>query len=286
MARSISEIKAQMITAKNAETSLSGLDSTSQTSIWNLWIYIQAVAINLFEQILDVFYTNIETKVSNIAPQTPPWLKQKAFDFQYSATDPQQLFYVSNINGEIMPKYQIVNNDLKIITRCAIQPGFNRTVSVKVAKNEPPEKLDSAEINALQSYYDIIGNVGIVYDVISVDPDFIYLKADIYFSGAYYTTIQQSVIDALNAYFANTDFGGTIYVSQVEEVILSVVGVTDVKLYELSCRKYSTSWGDRNVVYSLSGGINGRNYTPYAGYVTEETTSGKTFEDQLNMIPS
>lgn len=286
MARSIQEIKAQMVTAKNAETSLSGLDSTSQTAIWNLWLYIQAVAINLFEQILDVFYKDIETKVSNIAPQTPPWLKQKAFDFQYSATDPQQLYYVTNINGEIMPKYQIINSNYKIITRCAVQSGFNRTVAIKVAKNEPPEKLDSAEILALQSYYDIIGNVGIVYDIISVDPDFIYIEADIYFSGAYYLTVQQAVIDALNAYFANTDFGGTIVVSQVEEVILSVAGVTDLNLKELACRKYSTSFNDRSVIYRLYSGVNRRQYIPYAGYVTEETTTGRTFADKLNMVLS
>ena len=166
MARSISEIKAQMIAAKNAETSLSGLNSTSQTSIWNLWLYIQAVAINLFEQILDLVVSDIETKTYLVPPQTPPWLQQKAFEFQYSSTTPQQLYYVTNTNGEIAPQYQVINEELRIITRCSVTTGNNKVVQIKLAKGSTPTQLTTNELNAVTSYFRLIGNAGIVYNVI------------------------------------------------------------------------------------------------------------------------
>ncbi|MCW0510719.1 hypothetical protein [Riemerella anatipestifer] len=45
MARSVEEIQNEILTAKQNETALQELNSTSKTSIWRLWIYITAFAI-------------------------------------------------------------------------------------------------------------------------------------------------------------------------------------------------------------------------------------------------
>lgn len=278
MARSISEIKAQMVTAKNAETSLSGLDSTSQTAIWNLWLYIQAVAINLFEQILDVLKIDVETQVSKAVPQTGAWLQQKGFEFQYSTTTPQELTYTSNWTLE----YPVINEDLRIITRCAVTTGNNKTVQIKVAKGTTPEKLDSSELNAATSYFKLLGNAGVYYSVISVNGDFIEVDADIYYNGIYQPTIQQNVINSILNYLANIPFDGKVYVAGIEDAIQSVQGVVDVKLNNIYVRVASTSYANKSTLYSLSNGINGLKYQPFSGYLKEETTSSHTFADTLN----
>lgn len=278
MARSISEIKAQMVTAKNAETSLSGLDSTSQTAIWNLWLYIQAVAINLFEQILDVLKIDVETQVSKAVPQTGAWLQQKGFEFQYSTTTPQELTYTSNWTLE----YPVINEDLRIITRCAVTTGNNKTVQIKVAKGTTPEKLDSSELDAATSYFKLLGNAGVYYSVISVDGDFIEVDADIYYNGIYQPTIQQNVINSILNYLANIPFDGKVYVAGIEDAIQSVQGVVDVKLNNIYVRVASTSYANKSTLYSLSNGINGLKYQPFSGYLKEETTSSHTFADTLN----
>jgi hypothetical protein len=284
MARSISEIKAQMITAKNAETSLSGLDSTSQTAIWNLWIYIQAVAINLFEQILDLVVSDIDNKIVKIVPQTPPWLQQKAFEFQYSATTPQQLYYLTSTNNEIAPQYQTINEDLQIVTRCAVTTGSNKTVLIKVAKGTTPTKLSTAELNAIKSYFNLIGNAGIAYDVSSLDADLIEIQADIFYNGIYQPTIQANVISAINNYFATLDFNGRVYVSNIEDAIQSVVGVVDIKMKTIYVRQASVTYANKTTLFKLSSGYNGLSYLPYAGYIKEETTSGHLFANTLNFI--
>lgn len=279
MARSISEIKAQMVTAKNAEASLSGLDSTSQTAIWNLWLYIQAAAINLFEQFLDVFKTDIETQVSKAIPQTAPWLQQKAFEFQYSTTTPQELTYTSTWTLE----YPTVNTDLRIITNCSVTTGNNKTVQIKVAKGgTTPVKLGTSELNAAKSYFKLLGNAGVYYSVISVDGDFIEIDADIYYNGIYEPTIQQSVIDALLSYITNIPFDGKVYVAKIEDVIQSIPGVVDVKLNNIYVRVATTSYSGKSTLFSLSNGINGLKYQPYAGYLREESTTSHTFADTLN----
>jgi hypothetical protein len=280
MARSISEIKAQMITAKNAETSLSGLDSTSQTAIWNLWIYIQAVAINLFEQILDVFKSDVETQVSKAIPQTAAWLQQKAFEFQYSTTTPQELTYTADWTLE----YPTINPDLQIITRCSVTTGNNKTVQIKVAKGTTPEKLDTSELDAAKSYFRLLGNAGVYYSVITADGDFIEIDADIYYNGLYQPTIQQNVIDSILNYLATIPFDGKVYVAGIEDAIQSVQGVVDVKLNNIYVRVASTSYSSKSTLYSLSNGINGLKYQPFSGYMVEESTTSHTFADTLNFF--
>ncbi len=89
MARTVNEIKAQMLAEKQAQSSLNALTSTSQTAFWNLYIYLVAVAINIFEQIMDLFKVDIEAVAAKSYPGSAKWIQSKVFEFQYSATTPQ-----------------------------------------------------------------------------------------------------------------------------------------------------------------------------------------------------
>ena len=288
MARSISVIKQQMIDTKNTYTELNGLNSVSNTSYWNLWFYIVAVAINLLEQIIDIFKNDIESNLINKAPAIKEWIRNNVFLFQYSSTTPQ----VISINPTTYKiSYPTLDTSLQIIKQCAVSILANNIILIKTAKGTPPSSLSNLEKTSLQSYLSSIMPAGIYFDIISVDADKIRLDADIYFDGAYSSSINTDVINAINTYLYNMPFGGRVYVSELEHTILSVSGVKDVNIKKISTRKDSETFNStsNNLIYQLlgtTGDVNNRYYDSYAGYLLGETTTNYTFTDTINFIAS
>jgi len=279
MARSIATIKQQMIDAKNNEASLSGLTSTSQTAIWNLYFFIVATAINILEQIMDVFKSDIQTIVDNGVPNTNAWLQQMAFKFQYNATNPQILQLIN-----LIPTYPTINEAYRIITRCSVVTDANRTAIIRVAKGTNPDPLSNTELQAFTSYVNVIGNAGIKYQILSSNADQIEIQGSIYYNAQYSAVIQTNVTNAINSYLSNLDFSGQILFTKIEDAIQSVAGVNDVKLTAILVRKDSDLITQQTKIYSLTDGINTRVYTPYAGYIKPETTTGHTLTDTLTFV--
>ena len=276
MARSISQIKAQMIDEKNNQSALSGLTSTSQTAIWNLYFFIVATAINIFEQLQDLYKSDIQTQIANAIPQTKQWLQAMVFKFQFDANNPQILSLV-----DLVPLYPIVDTTKQIVTRCSVNTEINKQVSIRVAKENPPVKLTTAEVNALSSYVTLIGNAGVTYNVISLDPDLIEINADIYYNAQYSAIISDSMTNAINTFLANIDFNGAIYVGKLEDAMRGVAGVNDVKINVLNVRASFETYAQTHTLYNLSTGINNRLYQPYAGYIITETQTSHTLTDTL-----
>lgn len=278
MARTVAQIEAAMLAAKAADSNLNGLTSTSQTSIWRLWIYIVAVAINILEQLMDVFKTEIEGIVALGAPSTTQWTKDKVERFQYSATIPQ----VAELNSTtFVVEYPTVNTNYQIITRCSVTTAPNRLVLIKVAKNDPPEALAGGELVALDEYIGTWIPAGIAYSVISENPDRMYVRGEVFYNGQYSAVIQANVEAALNNYMANLPFDGAIYVQAVTDAIQAVEGVTDFVLREIFIRRDSIAFGLGTTIYSLATGINAAKGNTYAGYCIEEDTPTYTFADSI-----
>jgi hypothetical protein len=281
MARTVNEIKAQMLAEKQAQSSLNALTSTSQTAFWNLYIYLVAVAINIFEQIMDLFKVDIEAVAAKSYPGSAKWIQAKVFEFQYSATTPQ---YVE-MQSDFSLAYPIIDSSLRIVTRCSVNRLLNKTVLIKVAKSDPPTTLSAGELTALQAYVNDIGFVGIDYSLLSELPDRMGLEAEIFYDGQYAASIQTSVIDALNNYLASLPFDGVVNVQAVVDVIQSVAGVNDVALASLFVRRQSVSYANRTYIFDLPSGLNLRQYETYAGYIIQEDTIGGTFADLLIFTP-
>lgn len=284
MARTIAVIMQSMLEAKAAESTLSGLTSTSQTAIWRLWIYIVASCINIFEQLQDVFRTEIETISANAISGTPQWVQDKTFKFQYSATVPQ---IVEVVDSTIV--YPVVNESLRIVTRCSVSISSIGVVNIKVAKatsttDDTPIPLAALEESSLNSYWDLIGFAGINYDIINLDPDLIGITADIYYDGQYASTIQSDTITALENYLASIPFDGYVNVLAIEDALQNVPGISDVKLTTVSGRADATPFASRVKFFDLPTGVNIRRYSTSAGYCIQETQAGNTFADTLTFI--
>ncbi len=279
MARSINTIQQQIIDYKEASAELTGLSSDSRRGIWRAWTFVVATCISILEQLMDVFKADVEATVARAAPCTAPWVQQKVFEFQYDASDPQVIDLV-----DLVPVYPVVNEDLRIVTRCSVKSNLSNVVTIKTAKNDPPEALDGSEVSALQAYIDTIGMAGVVYQVSSGDPDRLYLEGTIYFKGQYAAVISDNVIAAVEAYLAALPFDGQLLVSDIEQVILAVEGVNDVVLTNVRARAETVALGSATYLVNSSQLV-ARAWNTVAGYIIQEDTASNTFTDKLTFTP-
>lgn len=210
MARSTDDIVTQMDDAQAAESGLSSLNNPSQTSIYQLFKTVVAQIINYFEQLHDAKKDEIDETIANSAVNTAAWLKSKVEEFQYSASNPQVISLVN-----YAPQYATVNEDLRIISRCAVVSDLNKIVKIKVATGDTPTTLSSAQYTSLYAYIDSILPVGVSFDLINLTSDKLYVEAEVYYDGQYIDVIQTNVEAAINTYLENLEFNGAVVVSEL-----------------------------------------------------------------------
>lgn len=280
MARTVAQIQAQIITNWQADPNLSAANSTSQTAKWKLFTFIMAVAIAFFEQLQDVFRTEMEQIADSAISGNAIWVQSQVFKFQYSSTIAQ---VVEILN--FVPTYAVIDSTLQIITRCSVVTNSNNAVDIKVAKSDPPISLSGGEAIALEGYLSEIMFAGIQYTLINADSDKMEVVANVYFNGQYSVVIQTNVKLALTNYMSTLPFNGVAKATDIEATIRSVTGVVDVEMTTIKTRRDTTSYSSSFVMYDLATGINQRQWSTYAGYIVEETTSGHTFSDTLTFIP-
>ena len=278
MARSIEQIQSGIINDIQATPELAEANSTSNRAIWRLFAFVQASAILLLEQIIDVFVTENDIKISKAIPATASWLNAKVLEFQYSATNPQIVQLVN-----FAPTYPVIDASLRLISRCSVVTTLSNQVIIKVAKNEPPTALTSTELSSLQSYINNIGIVGVNYNCQSLTSDKLFIDAEIYYDGQYSTVISTTVIDALNTFLAKLSFNGVLKVSDIELAIRNVTGVSDVLLKNVKMRSDATAFNDGTFLIQNNTVIS-RVCPTVSGYLVGETTAGNTFTQKLTFI--
>ena len=137
MARSIETIYQEMITAKTADSNLSGLTSTSLVAVWRLIYYIYAVSIHIHEAIFDLFKEDIEFTAS-IAPQAiRQWYAEETKAFQYGDSLVFQSFDVTDSLGITRPVWRLdyaVIDESKQIASLAAATDESGLIKIKAAK--------------------------------------------------------------------------------------------------------------------------------------------------------
>ena len=277
MARTVAQIKQSMLDAKNADSTLSALTSTSQTAKWNLYYFIVASCIAIFEQLQDLFKTDLEAIASTAAPSTPQWTRNKVLKYQKGD--------VAQLNTTTFTvEYPTINTANQILTRCAVITAPNRTVLIKVAKSDPPVPVSVGELAELQSYIETFNPAGIAFTLINENSDKMEVAATIYYNGQYSAVISTNVVAALNNYMATLPFNGVISTQAVVDAIQAVDGVNSVSLTRILVRKHTVAYGAGVTLYNLSPGVDSVQYQTIAGYVVQETTATHTFADTLSYI--
>lgn len=288
MARSTDTIQSLMIADVQSDPVLNpggsgpNLQSASKRAIWRAWTRIVATAINILENIIDIFKSDVEATAAQSAAASNAWLQSKAFSFQYDATNPQVIQLINTV-----PVYPIVDATKCIITRCSTSTDLSNNVLVKVAKQNPPIGLVSDELSAIQSYFNIIGAGGITYLLSSGNADQFYIDADVYYDGQYQAVILANITTSLTNFLANlssqTNFNGKVLMSAIEDAIRNTVGVNDLVLQNVRARQDATPFVDGTDLI-LASQVLSRLWQTIAGYIILETTTGKTLADSLNLI--
>lgn len=279
MARSVSIIQQQMLDNIAADTTLGPLlTSTSKRAIYRLFTYIMAVAINVVEQLIDIFQASVTATAAAAAPATAAYLQAQILKFQYSTVTPQVIQLIN-----FAPSYPVVDPTLNIISRCSVTTNLSNSVLIKVATGTPPAALNAAQLASLQSYVGQIGVAGITYIVTSNNPDQLYIQATIYYQGQYSNVISTNVQNAINNYLAAIPFNGVVKVSDLESAIKAVAGVNDVVMTNVAARADATAFGSgTNLIQNNL--VIGRLWNTIAGYIISETTSGQTLTNSLTFV--
>lgn len=298
MARTVEQIndyiKAQLV------INFAAIGITINTATWSTRSILRAICWTvatcqaLMEQLQDLFQQTIEAIQARAAAASTLWVQDAMFKFQYSATVPQILQFITVVLTSptgvpfdyLYVTYPTIDVSLRIITACSVKSNVSGRVNVKIAKGNPLVALSAPELLAAQSYIYVKGAAGITYIVTSNTSDKLFVEATIWYQGSYSAVIKANVITALNDFLQNlsiTDFDGSIKLSDIEGLIRNVPGVNDVLLTNVKARKDADAFSAGTDLI-LNNLVISRLYNTVAGYIVEETTATHTFTDSLTFI--
>lgn len=229
----------------------------SKTSAIGLIISIVAWSINFLEQIMDTFTGEVESIIAAGIPETEEWIRQQAFNFQYSATNPQ----VIQLNPDFSISYPVVDPSLRIINNCAVVGDGNGGVKIKVTSNAG--LLTGPQSAAFASYLDAILGGDINYSVINANPDTLDIFGTVYYNGQYAGNIVATVTAAVNAYLTSLGFNGIVKLSDLIDTIRTTPGVTDFQPSDV----YASPFGGTPQYLVKASNIQTREYQTNSGQI-------------------
>ena len=272
-----------MIADIKADSTLSTLlTSASLTAIYNLWCYIIASAINLFEQIQDLYIMNAEIIALKTPPATALWIQNQVFNYQYDVSGASATNVIV-INPDYSVGYATKNTAFNLVTLCSVNTLPNNTVSVKVAQGSVSgySAISGTPLTQLDGVLTQILPAGIVHTLNSYNTDYVAIYGTIYYKNGYAGVIKPNVNIAIKKYIDSISIAGVnstipvgyqgiIKVASIEDAILNTEGVSDINITKITCRANTTAFGSSVVVFDLVNGINNRFYTTLSGYASQE----------------
>lgn len=257
-------------TADTEQELLADLNSTSKVAIWRLWAYITAVAIFTHESLWEIFNAEVQAIADAAIVGTTQWYQDMVFKFQYGDT----LEYDS-ATGKY--GYATIDENAKIVKRCAVVEGQDGVLGFKVAKLDSgvPTAMTNDEQDALALYLKKVRFAGTKFTVLSGEGDVLRVEATIYYDGVVsLATITAAVQDAITAYVGSLPFNGQFLLSALTDAIQAVDGVEDVVLDSIETKSVPS---DPYVAID-------RIHVPLYGYYRIDDTAGDTLDDTLTFI--
>jgi hypothetical protein len=220
MARTIEVIKQQMIDELATQSDLAALNSVSNTAIYNLWLYIQAVIIHYFEVLQDTFKGEVQTIIDSNQYGTKQWWFNQAKAFQFGDI----LLFINNVY-----KYATIDDSKKIVKYCSVTDNGGK-VQIKVAKQSGsiPVVLTIDEVNGMVDYINDIKPAGTDVTIQSLAADLVKVQLNVYYNANLgLDNIKLSVEAAITNFFASIQFDGILYRNKLIDAIQAVPGVVN-----------------------------------------------------------
>lgn len=261
MARTITEIQADIVASVQSDATLSGLNSTSATAIWRLWTHIVAVAIWAHESLWDSFKAEVAEIAADLKPHTLRWYRNKALSYQHGAALVEGEDYYDNTG---LDPDDI--DALKIVAQAAVTETPDGLLTVKVAKEAGGElvPLSSGEAAGVAAYFGQVKDAGVLVSVRSVNADRLRVEVDVYYDPTILSasgerldgTALSPVQDAAKAYLRSLPFDGEFVKARLVDAMQAVEGVNVPEIRLCHARRDDDpSFGDVDVFYQPFSGF-------------------------------
>lgn len=200
-------------------------ENNSPMSFINRLLYVFALSLVQYELLLEQFRLEI-VDISNTASYgSYNWIRKKAFEFQYSSSNPQ---VVSFDPVTFKTSYPTIDTDLRIITACSVQLTPTRLTLIKVARGASPNltRLDADELLSINSYFDMISPAGQSTNVVSYDGDDLTLNITLYYNAQVpINVVSENVEASIKVYLYSQEFDGLLVINNIIDYIQIVPDV-------------------------------------------------------------
>ena len=220
MARTQEEIYQSMISYKAALPDLAGMYTQSRTGVYSKILWIVAFAVNIFEQLFDLFKAEVDTKLAQKEPGTPSWYVQILKQYQ----DGDSLIVQE---GKIT--YATIDPAKQIITRASYKEEAG-TLKLKIAKGDIAngQAVSAEEKTRIESFLERQKYSGTKIELISLNADKLRVTGTIYYNGILDpVAVKNEVVLALQEYCLNLAEDGVVRRIKVVDAIQAVAGVID-----------------------------------------------------------
>lgn len=282
--RTIAEIYAEIIAAKDsqkplqdlaptadtAQEILTALNSSSKVAIWRLWAYLMSVAIWTHETLWVQFKSEVEEVAANAVAGTVRWYQEQMLKFQLG-----DLLAYDQTNGRY--GYNLLDTTKQIVERCVVIERPNGILAIKVAKLDAgqPIALSTSEQESLLSYIKQIRFAGTKFTLVSGAGDILKIDATIYYDALVSVpSLQANVEAAIFKYVSNLPFNGQLVLTKLIDEIQLVGGVKDVVLSSVKTKDFAS-----NPYQEIN-----RIYEPTFGYFVLDDSQGNTLTDTINYV--
>lgn len=225
MARTIAQIQAGIAAAKAADSTLSGLTSSSQVAIWQLWTWVVATAQWTLENLFEIHKNEVTGIIHSQKPHTLQWYVEKAKAYQKGVPLPPDTD-VYDIVPPVIPGVLIVAYAAAVELTGIVRLKVAKSTGGTLAKLGP-------DLPAFQGYMSRVKDAGVRLQITSDDPDTLQLGLHIFYdplildnTGARLDgTALNPVKDAAKSFLENLPFNGLFVINYLIGALQNVEGV-------------------------------------------------------------
>lgn len=307
MARSLEQIQQEMLTAKQNEFHLAGLQSdatvtnifqkfwnyvfgsnrsTSKVAIWRLWIYITSFCIWTLEVLFDEHSKDVDNKLLTLKPHGFAWYQQRALDFQFGfdLKNGSVEFENTGKTDEEIALSKIVKS--AAVSEIVTDKEARLYIKIATEKNGILSPLSQQQYSAFKRYMKEIKDWTAKVRIINYLPDRLKLNIRIVRdplvlneNGEYIQGGASPVNEVIKNYMKKLPFNGELSLQKLEREILAIDGVNDLKIDSAK-----TQWIDEETIsYGVWKNIDIATI-PFSGYFAVNFTTDDDTKSVISYV--
>ncbi|MBI1228230.1 MAG: hypothetical protein GC192_23555 [Bacteroidetes bacterium] len=246
MARTVSEIQQSILTAKDADSNLDGLTSTSATAVWKLLVGLFSMAAHLLESMWVAKKIELQEIADSAIPGTAKWYASEVKRWQYG-------YALTEVDGQLV--YLVEDEDAKLVEAVAVVQGS--PLYIKVAKDSGGvlSPLSSAERVSLDSFIRDIKFAGTDHVLVSVDPDEVKPTGTVYYDGKLdLDDFKTAFESALESFLKGIYYNGNLNINRYRDAGEAVSGAVDFQLTSLQAKQHGGTYSAVTREYNAVSG--------------------------------